>query len=97
MPPSPRSAPGASPLEVAEHSGLGGAPVLIGTMAGLFASILLSMLMITYHTNPGEAPKLAALSRQQDGEGGSTLSPACSISARSSDTSLLAVVSSLSP
>jgi hypothetical protein len=27
-------------------------------MAGLFASILLSLLMITYHTNPGEAPKL---------------------------------------
>jgi len=24
----------------------------------LFVSILLSLLMITYHTNPGEAPKL---------------------------------------
>ncbi len=47
---------GSLAVEVAEHSGLGGAPVLIGTMAGLFASILLSLLMITYHTNPGEAP-----------------------------------------
>jgi hypothetical protein len=51
---------GSLALEVAEHSGLGGAPVLIGTMAGLFASILLSMLMVTYHTNPGETPKLRA-------------------------------------
>ena len=49
---------GSLAVEVAEHSGLGGAPVLIGTMAGLFASILLSLLMITYHTNPGEAPRL---------------------------------------
>ena len=51
---------GSLALEVAEHSGLGGAPVMIGTMAGLFASILLSMLMVTYHTNPGETPKLRA-------------------------------------
>ena len=49
---------GSLALEVAEHSGLGGAPVMIGTMAGLFASILLSMLMVTYHTHPGETPKL---------------------------------------
>ena len=87
---------GSLALEVAEHSGLGGAPVLIGTMAGLFASILLAMLMVTYHTNPGEAPETTALADQR-GQAGSTLSPACSISARSSDTSLLAVVSSLSP
>ena len=33
-------------------------PVWVGTLAGLFSSILLAMLMITYHTNPGEAPKL---------------------------------------
>jgi len=33
-------------------------PVWIGTLAGLFSSILLAMLMITYHTNPGEMPKL---------------------------------------
>ena len=26
-------------------------------MAGLFASILLSLLMITYHTTPGKSPK----------------------------------------
>ena len=34
------------------------APVGIGALAGLFAAVLLSMLMITYHTNPGEPPKL---------------------------------------
>jgi hypothetical protein len=33
-------------------------PVWLGTLAGLFSSILLAMLMITYHTNPGEAPRL---------------------------------------
>jgi hypothetical protein len=33
-------------------------PVWLGTLAGLFSSILLSLLMITYHTNPGETPKL---------------------------------------
>ena len=49
---------GSLALEVAEHSGLGDASVWIGTLAGLFASILLAMLMITYHTNPGEMPKL---------------------------------------
>ena len=32
--------------------------VWIGTLAGLFSAILLGMLMITYHTNPGETPKL---------------------------------------
>lgn len=31
-------------------------PVWVGTLAGLFSCILLSMLMITYHTRPGEAP-----------------------------------------
>jgi hypothetical protein len=49
---------GSLALEVAEHSGLGGAPVWIATLAGLFASILLAILMVTYHTNPGDAPKL---------------------------------------
>lgn len=34
------------------------APVGVGALAGLFSAVLLSMLMITYHTNPGEAPKL---------------------------------------
>jgi hypothetical protein len=34
------------------------APVGIGALAGLFSAVLLSMLMITYHTNPGEPPKL---------------------------------------
>lgn len=34
------------------------APVGIGALAGLFSTILLAMLMITYHTNPGEPPRL---------------------------------------
>jgi len=34
------------------------APVGVGALAGLFSSVLLAMLMITYHTNPGEPPKL---------------------------------------
>jgi hypothetical protein len=32
--------------------------VWVGTLAGLFSSILLSLLLITYHTNPGQTPKL---------------------------------------
>jgi hypothetical protein len=34
------------------------ASVGLGTLAGLFAAVLLAMLMITYHTHPGEQPKL---------------------------------------
>ena len=49
---------GSLALELAERSGLAGAAVWIGTLAGLFASILLAMLMVTYHANPGEPPKL---------------------------------------
>jgi hypothetical protein len=33
-------------------------PVWLGTLGGLFSSILLAMLMITYHTKPGEMPRL---------------------------------------
>ena len=44
-------------IEVARLSEVS-SPVWIGTLAGLFSSILLGMLMITYHTNPGEMPKL---------------------------------------
>jgi len=43
--------------EVLDHSELT-APVGIGALAGLFSAVLLAMLMITYHTNPGEPPKL---------------------------------------
>ena len=46
-------------IEVARLSEVS-SPVWIGTLAGLFSSILLGMLMITYHTNPGEMPKLRA-------------------------------------
>jgi hypothetical protein len=44
-------------MEVAQQSELT-ASVWIGTLAGLFATILMAMLMITYFTHPGEAPKL---------------------------------------
>jgi tellurite resistance protein TehA-like permease len=32
--------------------------VWIGMLAGLFSAILLAMLMIVYHTHPGQPPKL---------------------------------------
>ena len=48
----------AAALEIAQQSHLESSPVWIGTLAGLFASILMAMLMIAYHTHPGEAPKL---------------------------------------
>ena len=43
--------------EVAQQSDIT-ASVWVGTLAGLFSSILMSMLMIAYFTHPGEAPKL---------------------------------------
>jgi hypothetical protein len=43
--------------EVAQQSDVT-ASVWVGTLAGLFSTILMSMLMITYFTHPGEAPKL---------------------------------------
>ena len=42
-------------IEVARLSEVS-APVWLGTLAGLFSTILLAMLMIAYHTNPGEPP-----------------------------------------
>ena len=48
----------AGAVEVAQRSDLASSPVWIGTLAGLFAAILMAMLMITYHTKPGETPKL---------------------------------------
>ena len=51
---------GSLALEIARRSDLADTPVWIGTLAGLFASILLAMLMVTYHTNPGQAPKLVS-------------------------------------
>lgn len=44
-------------MEVARLSGLATSSVWIGTLAGLFSGILMAMLMITYHTYPGEQPK----------------------------------------
>jgi hypothetical protein len=40
------------------------AGVWIGTLAGLFSSILLALLLIAYHTNPGETPKLRSHRRR---------------------------------
>jgi hypothetical protein len=48
----------AAALEVAQRSDLSGSPVWIGAVAGLFAAILMAMLMITYHTTPGKPPAL---------------------------------------
>ena len=48
----------AAAMEVARLSGLPTSPVWIGALAGLFSAILMAMLMITYHTNPGESPIL---------------------------------------
>ena len=48
----------AAAVEVARRSDLAGSSVWISALAGLFSAILLAMLMITYHTNPGEAPKI---------------------------------------
>ena len=48
----------AAAVEIARRSDLADTSVWIGTLAGLFSAILLAMLMITYHTNPGEAPKI---------------------------------------
>lgn len=48
----------AAALEVARRSDLASSAVWIGTLAGLFSGILLAMLMITYHTHPGESPSI---------------------------------------
>ena len=48
----------AGAVEVAKRSDLAGSPIWIGTLAGLFAALLMAMLMITYYTHPGETPKL---------------------------------------
>ena len=49
----------AAAKEVADVSEISSG-VWIGTLAGLFSAILLAMLMIVYHTHPGESPKLRA-------------------------------------
>jgi hypothetical protein len=55
---------GSLALELARRSGLeGDGTVWVGTLAGLFASILLAMLMVTYHTNPGQPPTLLSKRR----------------------------------
>ena len=46
----------AGALELAQRSDLGDSRIWIGTLAGLFAAIVMAMLMIAYHTKPGDAP-----------------------------------------
>ena len=43
--------------EVAQQSGVA-SPAWVGTLAGLFSAVLMAMLMITYYTHPGQAPKV---------------------------------------
>jgi hypothetical protein len=47
---------GALALDIAQRSDLPDTPVWIGTLAGLFAGILLAILMVTYYTHPGQPP-----------------------------------------
>ena len=44
----------AGAVEVDQAAGLA-SPVWIGTVAGLFSSILMALLMITYHMQPGQS------------------------------------------
>lgn len=48
----------AGAVELAQRSDLGDSRLWVGTLAGLLAAIVMAMLMITYHTKPGEAPTL---------------------------------------
>jgi hypothetical protein len=50
-------------LEIAQQSALPDTPVWVGALAGLFAAILNGMLMIVYHTKPGEKPALRSRRR----------------------------------
>jgi len=50
-------AAGMGAKEVSDLSGVA-SPVWIATLAGLFSAILFAMLMIVYHTHPGETPRL---------------------------------------
>jgi hypothetical protein len=43
--------------EVAQQSGVA-TSVWIGALAGLFSTVLMAMLMITYYTHPGQEPTL---------------------------------------
>jgi hypothetical protein len=43
-------------MEIARLSALETSPVWIGTLAGLFSVILMAMLLLTYHAQPGEPP-----------------------------------------
>jgi hypothetical protein len=48
----------AAAVELAQRSDLGDSRIWVGTLAGLIAAILMSMLLIMYHTKPGDMPTL---------------------------------------
>ncbi|HET9936704.1 MAG TPA: hypothetical protein VFQ29_09670 [Methyloceanibacter sp.] len=48
----------AAAVELAQRSDLGDSRIWVGTLSGLIAAILMSMLLITYHTKPGDMPTL---------------------------------------
>ena len=48
----------AAAVELAQRSDLGDSRIWVGTLSGLIAAILMSMLLITYHTKPGDRPTL---------------------------------------
>jgi hypothetical protein len=52
----------AAAVELAQRSDLGDSRIWVGTLSGLIAAILMSMLLITYHTKPGDLPRLKSSS-----------------------------------
>ena len=48
----------AAAVQLAQRSDLGDSRIWVGTLSGLIAAILMSMLLITYHTKPGDMPTL---------------------------------------
>ena len=48
----------AAAVELAQRSDLGDSRIWVGTLSSLIAAILMSMLLITYHTKPGDMPTL---------------------------------------
>ena len=48
----------AAAVELAERRDLGDSRIWVGALSDLIAAILMSMLLINYHTKPGEMPTL---------------------------------------
>jgi hypothetical protein len=54
----------AAAVELAQRSDLGDSRIWVGTLSGLIAAILMSMLLSTYHTKPGDLPRLKSSSHR---------------------------------